>query len=134
MVPQDHEASTNLALCILLSGTDHVSLQCSLRACSFCTYSGLGIQTELRIRVPFGKTEIGIVFRFWFINQARAGLPWFMSVYHRREPDNSSKIAQRYNYKQVGRNLFLCWSIDVFVPFPVFVSSLENNLLCACLP
>ena len=24
------------------------------RACSFCTYSGLGIQTEVRIRVPFG--------------------------------------------------------------------------------
>ena len=34
-----------------------------------------------------------MVFRFWFINQARAGLPWFMSVYRRREPDNSSKIA-----------------------------------------
>ena len=25
-----------------------------VRACSFCTYSGLGIQTEVRIRVPFG--------------------------------------------------------------------------------
>ena len=25
-----------------------------LRACSFCTYSGLGIQTEVGIRVPFG--------------------------------------------------------------------------------
>ena len=53
-----------------------------------------------------------------------------MSVYRRREPDNSSKIAQRYNYKQVGRDLFfLCWNIDVFVSFLVFVSSLENNLL-----
>ena len=29
-----------------------------------------------------------------------------MSVYRRREPDNSSKIARRYNYKQVGRDLF----------------------------
>ena len=73
-----------------------------LRACSFCTYSGLGIQTEVRIRVPFGKTGIEIVFRFWFINQTRAGLPWFMLVYRRREPDNSSK----YKYKQVGRDLF----------------------------
>ena len=47
-----------------------------------------------------------IVFRFWFTNQARAGLPWFMLVYRRRESDNSSKIARRYNYKEVGRNLF----------------------------
>ena len=53
-----------------------------------------------------------------------------MSVYRRREPDNSSKIARRYNYKQVGRDFFfLCWNIDVFVSFLVFVSSLENNLL-----
>ena len=29
-----------------------------------------------------------------------------MSVYRRREPDNSSKIPRRYNYKQVGRDLF----------------------------
>ena len=51
-----------------------------------------------------------------------------MLVYRRREPDNSSK----YKYKQVGRDLyFLCWSIDVFVSFLVFVSRLENNLLRA---
>ena len=41
-----------------------------------------------------------------YIIQAKAGLPWFMLVYRRREPDNSSKIARRYNYKQVGRALF----------------------------
>ena len=80
------------------------------RACSFCTCSGLGIQTEVRIPpFRFGQTGIGIVliiFRFWFINQARAGLPWFMLVYRRWEPDNSSKIAGRYNYKQVGRDLW----------------------------
>ena len=29
-----------------------------------------------------------------------------MLVYRRREPDNSSKIALQYNYKQVGRDLF----------------------------
>ena len=42
-------------------------------------------RTEVRIRVPFAKTGIEIVIRFWFINQARAGLPWFMSVYRMRE-------------------------------------------------
>ena len=26
----------------------------TFRACSFCTYSGLGKQTKVRIRVPFG--------------------------------------------------------------------------------
>ena len=31
-----------------------VSQEGKLGACSFCTYSGLGIQTEGRIRVPFG--------------------------------------------------------------------------------
>ena len=77
---------------------------------------------------------------FW-INRNRNSIPvlvykpgqsWFTLVYvglpYRREPDKSSK----YKYKQVGWDLFfLCWSIDVFVSFLVFVSSLENNLLRA---
>ena len=41
-----------------------------------------------------------------------------MSVYRRREPDNSSKIARRYNYKQVGRNLFFMLEHRRFRFFP----------------
>ena len=41
-----------------------------------------------------------------------------MSVYRRREPDNSSKIARRYNFKQVGRDLFFMLEHRRFPFFP----------------
>ena len=41
-----------------------------------------------------------------------------MLVYRRREPDNSSKIALQYNYKQVGRDLFFMLEHQRFRFFP----------------
>ena len=61
-----------------------------LRACSFLYLFRFRNTNRSENTRSFCVT--GIVFRFWFINQTRAGLPWFMSVYRRREPDNSSKL------------------------------------------
>ena len=54
-----------------------------------------------------------------------------MSVYRRREPDNSSKIARRYNYKQVGRDLFFYAGTSTFSFLSLSSWAAWKTIFCA---